>query len=103
MSLFCVFISISLFKGPSLTSGSLSDLELPDILHYHMIGGPRSAVAQKLKKTVGAAAVGSGGGGVAGGLGGGSGGGGGAGGGGGSAGYQVGCIKLKLCISLKMQ
>ena len=62
MSLFSVLISTSLFKGPSLTSGSLSDLELPDILHYHMIGGPRSAVAQKLKKTVGAAAVGSGGG-----------------------------------------
>ena len=99
MSLFCVtgcvLISISLFKGPSLTSGSLSDLELPDILHYHMIGGPRSAVAQKLKKTVGAAAVGSGGGGVAGGLGGGSGGGGGAGGGGGSAGYQVGSNKFR--------
>ena len=76
------------FAGPSLTSGSLSDLELPDILHYHMIGGPRSAVAQKLKKAVGAAAVGSGGGGVAGIVGGGPGGGGGTGGGGGSAGYQ---------------
>ena len=79
---------ITFGQGPSLTSGSLSDLELPDILHYHMIGGPRSAVAQKLKKTVGAAAVGSGGGGVAGIVGGGPGGGGGTGGGGGSAGYQ---------------
>ena len=32
---------ITFGQGPSLTSGPLSDLELPDILHYHMIGGPR--------------------------------------------------------------
>ncbi len=59
---------ITFGQGPSLTSGSLSDLELPDILHYHMIGGPRSAVAEKLKKSMGGAfaagILGGGGGGV---------------------------------------
>ena len=61
----------------------------------------RSAVAQKLKKTVGAAAVGSGGGGVAGVSGGvGPGVGGGAGGGGGSAGYQGGTEFDAFCESL---
>ena len=40
---------ITFGQGKDLTQGSLSDLELPDLLYYHMIGGPRSAVAHKLK------------------------------------------------------
>ena len=44
----CFYVSSS-FAGPELTSGPLSDLNLGDLLYYHMVGGPKSAVGDKMK------------------------------------------------------